>query len=68
MSQRHSLIAFIATLVTLLAVLVASFVAVWLVPQVIGKIEAFGLGTVTGGLVTLAASFRPRHPPEVGGP
>ena len=64
MSQPHALIAFIATLATLLLVLIASFLAAYFVPQLIGKIEAFGLGTVTGGLVTLAASFRPRHPQE----
>lgn len=67
MNQRHALIAFIATLSTLVIVLAASFFAAWAVPQLIGKIEAFGLGTVTGGLVTLAASFRPRHPTDGSG-
>jgi hypothetical protein len=64
MSQRHSLIAFVATLVTLVAVLALAFAAAYLVPDLLGKIEAFGLGTVTGGLVTLAASFRPRQQQE----
>jgi hypothetical protein len=62
MSARHSLTAFIATLTTLVLVLALSFGASWLVPGLVGKIEAFGLGTVTGGLITLAASFRPRSP------
>lgn len=61
MNQRHSLIAFIATLITLVLVLVSSFTAAYFVPDLIGKIEAFGIGTVTGGLITLAASFRPRQ-------
>ena len=61
MNQRHALIAFIATLVTLVLVLIASFTAACLVPELVGKIEAFGIGTVTGGLITLAASFRPRQ-------
>jgi len=61
MSQHHSLIAFIATLVTLVIVLALSFWAVYLVPDALGKIEAFGLGSITGGLTTLAMSFRPRQ-------
>lgn len=64
MSQRHALLGFIATLTTLLLVLVSTFVAAYFVPGLIGKVEYFGLGTVTGGLVTLAASFRPRAPQE----
>ena len=67
MSHRHSLIGFIVTLVTLLLVLIASYVAAYFVPALIGKVEAFGIGTVTGGLITLAASFRPRVPPDNGG-
>lgn len=61
MSQRHAIVGFIATLITLVVVLIAAFMAAYFVPELIGKIEAFGLGTVTGGLVTLAASFRPRQ-------
>lgn len=64
MNQRHAIVGFVATLVTLVLVLVAAFLAAWLVPDLIGKIESFGLGTVTGGLVTLAASFRPRYPQD----
>jgi putative flippase GtrA len=64
MNQRHALIGFIATLVTLVLVLVTTFLAAYYVPQIIGKIEAFGIGTVTGGLITLAASFRPRSPQD----
>ncbi|AMK19320.1 hypothetical protein [Sphingobium sp. MI1205] len=64
MNQRHAIIGFIATLITLVVVLAASFTATYFVPQLVGKIEAFGLGTVTGGLITLAASFRPRYPQD----
>lgn len=62
MTQRHALFGFIATLTTLVLVLAITFVAAYFVPGLIGKVEAFGLGTVTGGLTTLAASFRPRQP------
>ena len=66
MSQRHAIIGFIATLVTLILVLGLTYIGAFFVPQLIGKVEAFGLGTVTGGLITLAASFRPRtqEPPQ----
>jgi len=64
MSQRHAVAGFIATLITLILVLVTTYVAAYFVPELIGKVEAFGLGTVTGGLITLAASFRPRTPQE----
>ena len=67
MNQRHAIIGFIATLTTLLLVLSFSFIAAYFVPGLIGKVEAFGLGTVTGGLVTLAASFRPRYPQDGAG-
>ena len=64
MTQRHALFGFIATLVTLVAVLAITYAAIYFAPAIIGKVEAFGLGTVTGGLITLAASFRPRAQPE----
>lgn len=64
MNQKHALIGFIVTLMTLLLVLIASYAAAYFVPGLIGKVEAFGIGTVTGGLITLAASFRPRSPQD----
>ena len=67
MNQRHAIVGFVVTLATLVLVLVTAFVASYFVPGLIGKVESFGLGTVTGGLVTLAASFRPRYPQD-GGP
>ena len=64
MNQRHAIVGFIVTLATLVIVLACSFIAAYFVPGLIGKVESFGLGTVTGGLVTLAASFRPRYPQD----
>lgn len=59
-TDRHTLVAYIATLSTLVIVLVAGLVAAAFAPNLIGKIEAFGFGTVTGGLIGLAGTFRPR--------
>jgi len=66
MSQRHAIVGFVATLLTLILVLGLTYIGAYFVPGLIGKVEAFGLGTVTGGLITLAASFRPRtqEPPQ----
>lgn len=41
------------TLAALVLVYFGSIVAAALVPSIIGKIEAFGLGTITGGLIGL---------------
>lgn len=60
MTDRYTLVAYIATLCTLVIVLVSGLVAAIFAPQLIGKIEAFGFGTVTGGLIGLAGTFRPR--------
>jgi hypothetical protein len=50
-TAREQLIAYLATLATLaLVILVALLIAAW-VPEVMGKMEVFGLGTVTGGLI-----------------
>lgn len=53
MTERHDLIAYLATLGTLLTVFIASLVMGAWYPDIIGKIEAFGLGTITGGLIGL---------------
>lgn len=53
MSGRHDLIAYLATLATLVAILlIAMLVAAWK-PEVLGKLEVFGLGTIFGGLIGL---------------
>jgi len=51
MTAREQLVAYLATLATLaIVILVALLIAAW-VPEVMGKMEVFGLGTVTGGLI-----------------
>lgn len=51
MSQRDQLIAYLATLAALAAIFTVAIVAGVVSDHVIGKIEAFGLGTITGGLI-----------------
>jgi hypothetical protein len=50
-AAREQLIAYLATLAALITVFVAALVAGAISPGIIGKIEAFGLGTITGGLI-----------------
>jgi len=51
MTAREQLIAYLATLgILALVILGALLIAAW-VPEVMGKMEVFGLGTVTGGLI-----------------
>jgi hypothetical protein len=56
------LAAYLATLATLALVFVAALVAAAAAPAVIGKIEAFGLGTITGGLIGVLRLPQPRNP------
>ena len=52
MSERSAqLAAYLATLATLALVFLAALIAAAIAPALIGKIEAFGLGTITGGLI-----------------
>lgn len=54
MSPREQLIAYLATLAVLALVLLGSeLIAAFSGDILIGKMEAFGLGTVTGGLIGL---------------
>lgn len=54
MTSREQLIAYLATLAALVAVLLgAMLIAAFSGEVLIGKMEAFGLGTVTGGLIGL---------------
>lgn len=48
---REQLWAYLATLGALILVFVAALIAGAISPGIIGKIEAFGLGTITGGLI-----------------
>ncbi len=51
MARHEQIIAFLATLLALLVVYIGTlFAAAWY-PSIIGKVETFGLGTITGGLI-----------------
>ena len=70
MTERgQQLAAYLATLATLLLVFVAALAAATISPALVGKIEAFGLGTITGGLIGVlrlptSRSIARDHPPE----
>ncbi|MEO7466734.1 MAG: hypothetical protein ABIV36_06965 [Sphingobium limneticum] len=51
MTAREQLFAYLATLAALVLVFTVAIVAGVISDHVIGKIEAFGLGTITGGLI-----------------
>lgn len=51
MKQHEQLISFLATLVALLVVYVGTLIFAANYPAIIGKVETFGLGTITGGLI-----------------
>lgn len=51
MTAREQLVAYLATLLTLVIVFVAALVAGAMSKDVMGKLEVFGLGTVLGGLI-----------------
>lgn len=51
MSERHDLHAYYATLATLVLVFAIAMITSAFRPDLLGKIEAFGLGTITGGLI-----------------
>lgn len=51
MTAREQLTAYIATLVALVVVVMGSLITAAIVPGLIGKLEVFGIGTVTGGLI-----------------
>lgn len=51
MKDRDQLIAYLATLGTLAACFLGSLIVGAINGDVIGKIEAFGLGTLVGGLI-----------------
>ena len=51
MTAREQLIAYLATLAALALVFAIAIVAAARVPELLGKAEVFGLGTITGGLI-----------------
>jgi hypothetical protein len=54
MSPREQLIAYLCTLGALVVIVLGAMLIAWAAGDiVVGKLEAFGLGTVTGGLIGL---------------
>lgn len=51
MSPREQLTAYLATLATLIVIFLGSLAFGAISDAVLGKIEMFGLGTITGGLI-----------------
>lgn len=51
MTPREQLVAYLATLAALIIVFVAALLGFGYYPAMLGKAEAFGLGTITGGLI-----------------
>lgn len=51
MTARYQLIAYLATLAALVAIFAIAFIAGAISPDVLGKVEAFGMGTAIGGLI-----------------
>ncbi len=62
MSHREQLIAYLATLVTLAFVMLSALIVAAFSPDVMGKLEAFGLGTITGGLIGVLRIPAARNP------
>lgn len=51
MKQHEQIISFLATLAALLIVYIGTLMFAARYPAIIGKVETFGLGTITGGLI-----------------
>lgn len=52
MIERHDqLVAYLATLTALIVVLLSALITAAIAPAIMGKLEVFGLGTITGGLI-----------------
>lgn len=49
--SNEQLLAYVATLLTLILIFLGSLIAGAFNPGIIGKIGEFGLGTITGGLI-----------------
>jgi len=62
MTAREQLIAYLATLAALVLVFALALIAGVISGAVIGKIEAFGLGTITGGLIGVLRIPSARNP------
>ena len=61
MRDQHQLVAYLATLGALVVVFIAALIAASMSDGVGGKLEAFGLGTITGGLIGVLRLPSSRH-------
>ena len=66
MNQREQLLAYLATLAALVIVFIAALIVAAFAPELLGKMEAFGVGTVTGGLIGALRTPAARTPTEGG--
>lgn len=62
MTTGEQLAAYLATLTALVIVIIAALVVAAVAPAILGKVESFGLGTVTGGLIGVLRIPSPRNP------
>ena len=61
MREQHQLVAYLATLGALVVVFIAALLAAAFSDGVGGRLEAFGLGTITGGLIGVLRIPSSRH-------
>jgi hypothetical protein len=61
---KHEYRAYLWTLAALVMVYFGTMVAAGIWPDLMGKLEVFGLGTVTGGLIGLLRTPRQAQPPS----
>jgi len=61
---KHEYRAYLWTLLALVMVYFGTMVAAGFWPDLMGKLEVFGLGTVTGGLIGLLRTPRQAQPPH----
>lgn len=62
MTSREQLIAYLSTLVALAVIVLGSLCIAKGHPDVLGKMEVFGIGTVTGGLIGVLRAPSTRQP------
>lgn len=61
---RHEYRAYLWTLAALVLVYFGTMISAGIWPDLMGKLEVFGLGTVTGGLIGLLRTPRQAQPPH----
>lgn len=66
MTPREQLYAYLATLSALVLVVIGGLIIASIAPSVLGKFEAFGFGTVTGGLIGVLRIPSARQPAATG--